>query len=164
MPPVASSSRIFDIAIAQLQSISANPVFTNNTCALCQTSLEVAKFLSLTAPEHGPEFFAHFCNTFKLSSTCNVTYSLSGIGSVITQVIANADVGGYDGQASIKFLPVCLISIYSRLGHLSQLRWRVPATPSCTTQFDQLVRKAEAQPSPSSEATQWKEGSCFTPV
>lgn len=99
LPPVASSSQILNIAIAQLQSISANPVFTNNTCASCQASLEVAKFLSLTAPEHGPEFFAHFCNTFKLSSTCNVTYSLSGIGSVITQVIANADVGGYDGQA-----------------------------------------------------------------
>lgn len=25
-------------------------------------------------------------------------YSILGLGSVITQVIANADVGGYDGQ------------------------------------------------------------------
>ncbi|KIK07363.1 hypothetical protein K443DRAFT_627618 [Laccaria amethystina LaAM-08-1] len=135
LPPVASSSQILNIAITQLQSISANPVFTNNTCALCQASLEVAKFLSLTAPEHGPEFFAHFCNTFKLSSTCNVTYSLSGLGSVITQVIANADVGGYDGQASIKSLPAICHNFVSAcpqppLAPLNLTNWFAKPKPS----------------------------------
>ena len=92
------------------------------------------------------------------SRTAFLELDLSSRKSLQTQTLE----GMMDRRVSSSCL--CVISIYSRLGHLSQLRWRVPATPSCTTQFDQLVREAEAQPSPSSEATQWKEGSCFTPV
>ncbi|KAF8167475.1 Metallo-dependent phosphatase-like protein [Crassisporium funariophilum] len=108
LPPVASSSRLLDNAIAQLKSLNSNPVFSGDSCARCQAILQVAKFLSLAAPENGPTFFIELCNTLKLSSTCNVTYGLSGIGSVITQVIANADVGGYDGQAFCQnFFSLC---------------------------------------------------------
>jgi len=56
----------------------------------------------LAAPEKGPEFFVEFCTVAKLSSTCSATFGLSGIGSVITQVVANADVGGLDGQVGHK--------------------------------------------------------------
>ena len=38
------------------------------------------------------------CNYFKFSSTCGTQFSRLALGSVITQVVANADVGGVDGQ------------------------------------------------------------------
>ncbi|KDR85605.1 hypothetical protein GALMADRAFT_234571 [Galerina marginata CBS 339.88] len=100
LPPAASSSQLFNHALAQLKSISTSPIFAADACGRCQASLEVAKFVSLATPANGPAFIIQFCETFKLSSTCNVTYGqFSGIGSVVTQVVANADVGGYDGQA-----------------------------------------------------------------
>ncbi|KAF8913262.1 Metallo-dependent phosphatase-like protein [Gymnopilus junonius] len=132
LPPVASSSRIFNLALAQLQSIATNPIFANNTCATCQASLELAKFVSLASPSNGPEFFIQFCNTFKLSSTCNVTYGqFSGIGSVVTQVVANADVGGYDGQALCQnFFGMC------------------PAPPTIALNLDGWFAKQKPNPLP----------------
>ncbi|KAI0066506.1 Metallo-dependent phosphatase [Artomyces pyxidatus] len=97
LPPKASESLLLQNAVNQVTSLGSNPVFANNTCARCQASLEVAKFLSLAAPSQGPEFVIFLCNEFKLSSTCNITYGPLALGSVITQVLANADVGGYDG-------------------------------------------------------------------
>jgi sphingomyelin phosphodiesterase len=58
----------------------------------------VAKFLALAAPEEGPTLAVQLCLKYKFSKTCEATYSRINLGSVITQVIANADVGGYDGQ------------------------------------------------------------------
>ncbi|KIM47617.1 hypothetical protein M413DRAFT_205073 [Hebeloma cylindrosporum] len=109
LPPAASSAKIFEAAIAQLKSISESPIFSGDTCGRCQAILEVAKFVSLSTPSNGPAFFIQFCNTFKLSSNCNVAYGqFSGIGSVLTQVVANADVGGYDGQALCQnFFSMC---------------------------------------------------------
>ncbi|TFK41947.1 Metallo-dependent phosphatase-like protein [Crucibulum laeve] len=110
LPPVASSKRLLDSALAQVQSISANPVFANNTCAQCQSILEVAKFLTLAAPEQGPAFFVGVCTALKLASNCNVMFAIQNIGSVVTQVISNADVGGYDGQAFCQnFMGMCPI-------------------------------------------------------
>jgi hypothetical protein len=76
----------------------ANPVFESNTCAQCQALLEILKFISLAAPERGPDLVVVLCGVYKLSSTCEAIYGRLGVGTVITQVIANADVGGYDGQ------------------------------------------------------------------
>ena len=99
LPPVASSAALLANAVNQITSLSSNPNFSSNKCALCQAILEVGKFVALAAPDKGPEFFIEFCTITKLSSTCNTTYGLTtGIGSVITQVVANADVGGLDGQ------------------------------------------------------------------
>ncbi|KAF4611481.1 hypothetical protein D9613_004138 [Agrocybe pediades] len=100
LPPVASSSRIFDQALSQLSSIASSPIFATDTCGRCQAILEVAKFVSLAVPSKGPTYFIQFCKAFKLATNCDVTYGqFSGIGSALTQVVANADVGGYDGQA-----------------------------------------------------------------
>ncbi|KAJ7157142.1 Metallo-dependent phosphatase-like protein [Mycena filopes] len=108
LPPVASSSLLLQQAIAQIISISTNPVFTGNTCAQCQAGLEVAKFLALAAPDQGPALAVELCFHFKFSSTCGTTYSRLALGSVITQVIANANVGGYDGQLLCQnFLNLC---------------------------------------------------------
>jgi hypothetical protein len=90
-----------------VQSIIANPVFGGNTCAQCQALLEVLKFLSLAAPERGPDLVVVLCGVLKLSSTCEATFGRhgTGMGAVITQVVANADVGGYDGQVGDQCIP-----------------------------------------------------------
>lgn len=98
LPPVASPSRLHAQAFAQIQSIAVNPIFGDNKCARCQASLEVAKFLALAAPEEGPALAVELCEAFDFTTSCSATYNILGLGSVITQVIANADVGGYDGQ------------------------------------------------------------------
>ena len=82
------------------QNVTNSMVFANNSCALCTASLQVAQFLSLAAPDQGPAFFVFLCQQFKLSSTCNTTFGATTLGPVLTQVLANADVTGYDGQVT----------------------------------------------------------------
>jgi hypothetical protein len=60
--------------------------------------LEILKFVSLAAPEQGPDLVIALCQRNKLSKNCQETHGRNGFGSVITQVLANGDVGGYDGQ------------------------------------------------------------------
>jgi sphingomyelin phosphodiesterase len=98
LPPTASSARLFDQALAQIKAIIANPIFGINTCAQCHALLEVFKFISLAAPEQGPDLLVAHCNLTNLSPTCEATFGRRNLGAVITQVLANADVGGYDGQ------------------------------------------------------------------
>ncbi|KAF9011062.1 Metallo-dependent phosphatase-like protein [Cyathus striatus] len=99
LPPVASTQKLFDSAIMQMNSIIANPIFANNSCARCQAILEVGKFLSMVAPDKGPDFFIATCKSLNLASNCDVMFSRTTIGAVVTQIISSADVGGYDGQA-----------------------------------------------------------------
>jgi sphingomyelin phosphodiesterase len=98
LPPKASSQKLLNQALIQVQSLAENPVFGNDTCARCQAGLEIAKFLALAAPEQGPTLAVELCKRFNFSASCENTYSRTNLGSVITQVVANADVGGYDGQ------------------------------------------------------------------
>ncbi|KAF8274298.1 sphingomyelin phosphodiesterase [Lactarius quietus] len=98
LPPRASDELILQSAIAQAQGLFVNPAFTNDSCALCTATFEIAKFLSLAAPEQGPAFFVFLCQKFGLSNSCNTTYGATTYGSVLTQVFANADIAGYDGR------------------------------------------------------------------
>ncbi|KAI0308376.1 Metallo-dependent phosphatase-like protein [Multifurca ochricompacta] len=98
LPPRASDPLLLQNAIAQVQGLFANTAFASNTCALCTATLEVAKFLSLAAPDQGPAFTVFLCQQFKLSSSCNTTFGATTLGPVLTQVFANADVSGYDGR------------------------------------------------------------------
>ncbi|KAG6897504.1 hypothetical protein C0992_000934 [Termitomyces sp. T32_za158] len=98
LPPVASPSTILNQALQQIHSINNNSVFANNSCARCLAMLEVLKFVSLAVPKHGPDVMVDICNTLKLSTTCEATFGPLADGSVITQVAANMDAGGYDGQ------------------------------------------------------------------
>ncbi|KAJ7455920.1 Metallo-dependent phosphatase [Mycena galericulata] len=98
LPPTASSSLLLEQAIAQIIAISTNPVFGDNTCARCQAGLGVAKFLALASPENGPTLAVQLCYHFNFSTSCGTSFSHLSLGSVITQVVANANVGGYDGQ------------------------------------------------------------------
>ncbi|KAJ7721427.1 Metallo-dependent phosphatase [Mycena maculata] len=108
LPPTASSSLLLEQAIAQIIAISTNPNFEGNKCAQCQAGLAVAKFLALASPESGPDLAVQLCYYFDFSTTCGTSYSHLSLGSVITQVIANANVGGYDGQLLCQnFLGLC---------------------------------------------------------
>ncbi|EJD54425.1 sphingomyelin phosphodiesterase [Auricularia subglabra TFB-10046 SS5] len=107
LPPAAQKPALLSHALQQISSIAASDNFPT-TCAKCLASLEVAKFLVLAAPELGPTLAVDLCERFQLSSTCGTTYSRLALGSVITQVVANADVGGYDGQMLCQnFLSLC---------------------------------------------------------
>lgn len=77
---------------------TSNSPFLNDTCGACQAALGIAKFVALSAPHEGPAVVVGLCNAFKLSSTCSTTFGPLALGSVVTQVLANADVAGYDGQ------------------------------------------------------------------
>ncbi|KAJ3489575.1 hypothetical protein NLI96_g2003 [Meripilus lineatus] len=108
LPPKASNSLLLAHAIEQIISISTNPTFGTNTCSRCQAALEVAKFLAMAAPDQGPALAVAICFHFQPSSDCGTQFSQLGLGSVITQVVANADVGGYDGQMLCQnFLGLC---------------------------------------------------------
>ncbi|KIK70576.1 hypothetical protein GYMLUDRAFT_281307 [Collybiopsis luxurians FD-317 M1] len=107
LPAPASSSKLLQAAISQVKAIAAADVF-DSTCAKCVASMEVAKFLALSAPEQGPTFAVELCNFFGFSSTCNATYGPDALGSVITQVVGNADVGNLDGEMLCQnFLKLC---------------------------------------------------------
>ncbi|OCB86070.1 hypothetical protein A7U60_g6968 [Sanghuangporus baumii] len=109
LPPRASDSAILAQAIRQIQLLASpetpNSPFRNDTCARCQTALGVLKFVALAAPEQGPAAVVGLCEAFRLSSSCSTTFGKLDLGSVITQVVAFADVEGYDGQPKPDLLP-----------------------------------------------------------
>jgi hypothetical protein len=94
----ATPSQLMEQALAQIQAIASNPIFGNDTCTKCQASLAVAKMLVLGAPEQGPLLAEAVCQYFNYSTTCYNEYSNLALGSTFSQVLAFADVGGYDGQ------------------------------------------------------------------
>ncbi|KAF8259132.1 sphingomyelin phosphodiesterase [Lactarius quietus] len=98
LPPVASGALILQNAISQVQGLFVDSAFNNQSCPICIATLQIAKFLSLAAPDQGPAFTVFLCQQYKLSSSCNTTYGATTYGPVLTQVFANADVAGYDGK------------------------------------------------------------------
>ena len=154
MPPKAASRKILESAFQQILSIANNSNFGTN-CAKCQAGLQAGKFLALAAPELGPELAVRVCEQFNFNSDCGTQYGIFSLGSVVTQVVAAADVGGLDGQVTftLSFLPG--IRVFSDrihppsetpddlqplpFGALSSSAYIAPGP-------DQLVRKAEARP------------------
>jgi hypothetical protein len=118
LPPRASPRRLLTNALTQLSSIlnnttpfnPFNPTSSNSNqttqCTQCLAALQVGKFLALAAPEQTPEFVVALCNALRLSGTCEETFGRLALGGVVTQVLAAADVGGYDGQVSWLSLPL----------------------------------------------------------
>ncbi|OSX66906.1 hypothetical protein POSPLADRAFT_1072083 [Postia placenta MAD-698-R-SB12] len=108
LPPTASSSQLLDYAVQQIISISTSPIFSSDTCAACQVSLEVAKFLALAAPAEGPNLAIRLCEYFDYADDCAADYGIFTLGATLTQVAAYADAGGYDGQSICnQFLGLC---------------------------------------------------------
>ncbi|KAL5530987.1 hypothetical protein ACEPAG_3863 [Sanghuangporus baumii] len=116
LPSTASPSRILDEALRQIQLIispeTPNSPFLNDSCAACQSALAIIKFVALAVPQEGPAAVLGLCHLFPgLGMTpeqCIVNVGPLTLGSVITQVLANANVMGYDGQLICQnFLGVC---------------------------------------------------------
>jgi hypothetical protein len=84
LPSKASSQMLLQQAVAQIKSIAVNPMFS--TCARCQASLEVAKFLALAAPEQGTNLALTLCEYFNYSSSCEKSYGPLVLGPILTQV------------------------------------------------------------------------------
>ena len=100
LPPKASSGLLLEAAYAQVLSIANNTAFGTDNCARCQAALEVGKFLAMAAPEQGPALAVRVCDFFGFNKDCATQFGVQTLGAVITQVIANADVGGLDGQVT----------------------------------------------------------------
>ncbi|THH31903.1 hypothetical protein EUX98_g2280 [Antrodiella citrinella] len=116
LPPKASDALLLAHAIEQISSIATNPVFGDDTCTRCQAGLEVAKFLAMAAPSQGPTLAVAICNLFNFKSNCEDSFGLQTVGSIITQVVANADAGGLDGQLLCNnFLSLCPVPPVSPL-------------------------------------------------
>lgn len=131
LPPTASPDMLYNQAVQQINSIHNNPVFGDSSCNRCLATLEVMKFVSLAAPEQGPKVVVALCELLKLSSSCSTTHGRAGLGAVITQVIANMDAGGYDGQAYCQnFLGQC------------------PAPPTATLDLGKWFKKPKPNPLP----------------
>ena len=96
-------------------SIAGNPVFGSDNCQRCQAALEAGKFLAMAAPEQGPALAVRLCEHFGFNSDCATQFGVEALGSVITQVVANADVGGLDGQVSAR-APCLLAGLRSEGG------------------------------------------------
>jgi sphingomyelin phosphodiesterase len=111
------------------------------------------KFSSLAAPERGPDLLVAHCNLTSLSSTCEATFGRRNLGAVITQVLANADVGGYDGQVGNQ--SVCQsFEVAYPLGLLSKfLRHVLPPSP-VSPELDWMVCKTETKPTPTTKTCQ----------
>ncbi|KAJ7361161.1 sphingomyelin phosphodiesterase [Mycena albidolilacea] len=128
LPPTASSSQLLKAAFDQIIAISTNPTFGTNTCARCQAGLEVAKFLAMASPASGPELAVQLCTHFNFNSACGTQFSRLALGSVITQVVANANAGGLDGQMLCQnFLGLCPLPPASPLNLTS---WFTKPKPS----------------------------------
>lgn len=90
-----------------MQEISNSSIF-NSTCAKCQASMAVAKMVALAAPSEGPALAVALCNHFQFNTDCEGEYGINDFGSVLTQVTANADAAGLDGEYFChSFLSLC---------------------------------------------------------
>ncbi|GJJ12646.1 hypothetical protein Clacol_006890 [Clathrus columnatus] len=98
LPPKASSNQLLQAAFQQIISINNSPSFGDDGCTKCLASLEIGKFVALAEPSLIPQLGLMVCEQFQLANPCVNTYSSTTLGPVIAQVLANADVGGYDGQ------------------------------------------------------------------
>jgi hypothetical protein len=85
-------------AIAQVQWLVASKVFANDTCGLCNAALQIGKFLALAAPEQTSAYLVLLCEALELADNCPSEFGSTTYGPVLAQVLANADVAGYDGQ------------------------------------------------------------------
>ena len=65
--------------------------------------MNVAKFVALAAPEEAVDVVLAICNAFRLTGNCERMYGRKAMGAVVVQVLAAADVNGYDGQVVYSF-------------------------------------------------------------
>ncbi|GJJ11789.1 hypothetical protein Clacol_006027 [Clathrus columnatus] len=95
------SIELRNIIFDEIKDILTNTTkaFTS-TCGQCISSLALLKQLALTAPWEVPPILVELCEFTSTSAfgSCAAEFSANSDGDVTTQVIANADVTGVDGE------------------------------------------------------------------
>lgn len=103
LPLQASASQFLAAALKQIDLLihpeTANSPFATDSCAACQAALGFVKMVSLAHPEDGPAAVVALCEAVGMTN-CPTEFGPLGLGNVITQVLANANTAGYDGQVS----------------------------------------------------------------
>jgi hypothetical protein len=90
-------------------------------------------------PSLGPILAVQLCEKYKFNSNCEGIYGITGTGSVVTQVVANADVGGLDGQVGYYYCSFERVADLIVPDALPELPRLMPAGAYLSTQLDQLV-------------------------
>ncbi|ODN78055.1 hypothetical protein L202_05136 [Cryptococcus amylolentus CBS 6039] len=92
----SAATDLYENITAQIQGIVTGE---GANCTKCIDSLTAASTLAKKAPQHVPDLLVHLCNyySFTTPTKCNV-YSANAQGPFYAQMLAYADVGGYDGQ------------------------------------------------------------------
>lgn len=102
----------------------------------------------MAAPEEGPALLVALCHRFNFTSDCDTTYGKLGLGPVITQVAANADVGGFDGQVRVSVISRQNVAYQSVtfvfLDALPTLPRILPPSPGIASEPYGMVCKAQA--------------------
>jgi hypothetical protein len=85
--------------VTQIKEIIVGDNIVGN-CSKCIAALSVAKSAAVVVPEAVPEAMVALCKQYKFhnNETCEEDFEASTFGSVWTQVLRFADVGGWDGR------------------------------------------------------------------
>ncbi|KAK3377756.1 Metallo-dependent phosphatase-like protein [Podospora didyma] len=80
--------------------LEANHTGLVSNCSKCIAALSVAQMTAKLAPTHLPGAMVFLCQLtkYKTDAACKNTYAASNFGATWTQILANADIVGLDGQ------------------------------------------------------------------
>jgi hypothetical protein len=95
----AQTKTFIDGLVSQIKEIISNDNISGN-CSKCIAALSVAKSAAVVAPRAVPGAMVSLCKQYKFhnNETCEEDFEASTFGSVWTQVLRFADVGGWDGR------------------------------------------------------------------
>ncbi|WVQ79165.1 hypothetical protein IAT38_001261 [Cryptococcus sp. DSM 104549] len=92
----SAATELYENVTAQIKAIVTGD---SANCTKCIDALTVASTLATQAPQHVPELLVSLCNYYSFSTvaSCN-NYMQDAQGPFYAQVLAYANVSGYDGQ------------------------------------------------------------------
>lgn len=108
-------------------------------------------------PALGPVLAVQLCEQYKFNADCEGIYGITGTGSVVTQVVANADVGGLDGQVGC-----CRFALADQmLTHVCQMLCQnflglCPLAPASPLNLTSWFAKEKPSPLPAPKAPSGK--------
>ncbi|KAK4159001.1 Metallo-dependent phosphatase-like protein [Cladorrhinum sp. PSN259] len=94
-------------AVAEIfRILDGNSSLLASNCSKCVSCLSVGQTAARVAPTALPAAIVHLCREtgYKTHKVCREMFEASTFGTPWTQVLANADVGGLDGQYICSFL------------------------------------------------------------
>ncbi|EKG18441.1 Metallo-dependent phosphatase [Macrophomina phaseolina MS6] len=94
-----ATTALFNAIFANISAIIEGNSTASN-CSKCTAALEAAKPAALYAPSSAPDAMVQLCKKYQLHSnnTCEEDFSANTFGSIWTQILRFADLGGSDGH------------------------------------------------------------------